>query len=86
MKIIRREHAKDPSFLARFLDEARVQAQLQHPGVAQVLEARIDDATRRALRRRRVRRGRSLGDVRERAAHALGLRHRLGRGGRHRAR
>ena len=29
VKIIRREHAKDPSFIARFLDEARVQAQLQ---------------------------------------------------------
>ena len=39
VKIIRREHAEDKSFVARFLDEARVQSQLQHPGVAQVLEA-----------------------------------------------
>src|SRR3954468_24484693 len=39
VKIIRREHVKDPSFIARFLDEARVQAQLHHSGVAQVLEA-----------------------------------------------
>ena len=37
VKVIRREHVKDPSFLARFLDEARVQAQLHHSGVAQVL-------------------------------------------------
>src|SRR5271166_5362801 len=45
VKIIRREHAKDPSFIARFLDEARVQAQLQHSGVAQVLDATIDERT-----------------------------------------
>jgi eukaryotic-like serine/threonine-protein kinase len=41
VKIIRREHADDSSFLARFMDEARIQAQMQHPGVAQVLEAAI---------------------------------------------
>ena len=45
VKIIRREHSKDPSFIARFLDEARVQAQLQHSGVAQVLDAAIDERT-----------------------------------------
>lgn len=39
VKIIRREHASDSSFRARFLDETRIQAQLQHPGVAQILEA-----------------------------------------------
>ena len=39
VKTVRRDHIHDSSFLARFLDEARVQAQLQHPGVAQVLEA-----------------------------------------------
>src|SRR5678815_2749547 len=48
VKIIRREHKKDPSFIARFLDEARVQAQLQHSGVAQVLDAAIDDRVRLA--------------------------------------
>src|ERR1700733_12160901 len=45
VKIIRREHAKDPSFIARFLDEARVQAQLQHSGVAQVIDATLDERT-----------------------------------------
>ena len=30
VKIIRKEHETDRSFLARFLDEARIQAQLQH--------------------------------------------------------
>src|SRR5258708_19943224 len=39
VKTIRRDHIHDGSFLARFLDEARVQSQLNHPGVAQVLEA-----------------------------------------------
>src|SRR5690606_30964238 len=28
IKVIRREYARDPNFLARFLDEARVQSQL----------------------------------------------------------
>ena len=42
VKLIRQEHREDASFLARFLDEARIQAQMQHPGVAQVLEAAID--------------------------------------------
>lgn len=43
VKTIRRDHLHDGSFLARFLDEARVQAQLNHPAVAQVLEAGTDD-------------------------------------------
>src|SRR6202453_5314576 len=43
VKTVRRDHIHDGSFLARFLDEARVQSQLQHPGVAQVLEAATDD-------------------------------------------
>src|SRR5690606_22337539 len=43
VKKIRREHQGDKSFRARFLDEARIQAQLQHPGIAQILEATTDD-------------------------------------------
>src|ERR1700678_4038716 len=42
VKTVRRDHMHDGSFLARFLDEARVQTQLNHPGVAQVLEASSD--------------------------------------------
>src|SRR6185312_13057694 len=67
VKIIRREHAKDPSFIARFLDEARVQAQLQHSGVAQVLDATIDDRTGEPYAVVEHVEGRSLGDVRARA-------------------
>jgi serine/threonine-protein kinase len=67
VKVIRREHAKDPSFIARFLDEARVQAQLQHTGVAQVLDATIDDRTGEPYAVVEHVEGRSLGDVRARA-------------------
>src|SRR5215471_11350647 len=67
VKIIRREHAKDPSFIARFLDEARVQAQLQHSGVAQVLDAAVDPTTGEPYAVVEHVEGRSLGDVRSRA-------------------
>lgn len=43
VKKIRREHQTDKSFRARFLDETRIQAQLQHPGVAQILDAASGD-------------------------------------------
>jgi serine/threonine protein kinase len=75
VKIIRREHARDPSFIARFLDEARVQAQLQHSGVAQVLEATIDDRTGEPYAVVEYVEGKSLGDLRGRAVqtgHAIG--------------
>src|SRR6185503_20224264 len=67
VKIIRREHAKDPSFIARFLDEARVQAQLQHSGVAQVLDAALDPESGEPYAVVEFVEGRSLGDVRARA-------------------
>jgi serine/threonine-protein kinase len=66
VKIIRREHAKDTSFLARFLDEARVQAQLHHPGVVQVIEANTDENGEPFVVVEYVE-GRSLGEVRARA-------------------
>ena len=74
VKIIRREHATDPSFIARFLDEARVQAQLTHSGVAQVLEAAIDSSTGEPYAVVEHVEGRSLGDVR---ARALAVGHRM---------
>ncbi len=70
VKVIRREHAKDPSFIARFLDEARVQAQLQHSGVAQVIDAAIDDVSGDPYAVVEHVEGRSLGDVRARALQA----------------
>ena len=66
VKIIRREHAGDRSFLARFLDEARIQAQLQHPGVAQILEAANDGSGQPYVVVEHVE-GRNLGEVRTRA-------------------
>jgi serine/threonine protein kinase len=66
VKTVRRDHLHDSSFLARFFDEARVQAQLQHPSVAQVLEAATDDEGQPYTVVEYVE-GRSLCDVRQRA-------------------
>src|SRR5271165_3231816 len=66
VKTIRRDHIHDGSFLARFLDEARVQSQLNHPGVAQVLEAATDENGEPYTVVEYVE-GRSLSDVRQRA-------------------
>ncbi len=66
VKTVRRDHVHDPSFLARFLDEARVQAQLQHPGVAQVLDAATDESGEPYTVVEYVE-GRSLGEARLRA-------------------
>ncbi|MEZ4259245.1 MAG: serine/threonine-protein kinase [Polyangiaceae bacterium] len=66
VKTVRRDHIHDGSFLARFLDEARVQAQLNHPGVAQILEASTDDNGEPFTVVEYVE-GRSLADVRQRA-------------------
>src|SRR5437660_11313372 len=66
VKTVRRDHIHDGSFLARFLDEARVQSQLNHPGVAQVLEASTDEAGEPYTLVEYVE-GRSLADVRHRA-------------------
>jgi serine/threonine-protein kinase len=72
VKIIRREHETDRSFLARFLDEARIQAQLHHPGVAQIIEATSDKDGKPFVVVEHVE-GRNLSDVRSRAAQ-LGVR------------
>ncbi|MDP9037102.1 MAG: serine/threonine protein kinase, partial [Myxococcota bacterium] len=69
VKTVRRDHIHDGSFLARFVDEARVQSQLQHPGVAQVLEAATDDAGEPFTVVEYVE-GRSLAEVRQRAVQA----------------
>ncbi len=66
VKIIRREYADDKSFLARFFDEARIQAQFQHPGVVQVLEAATDETEKPFVVLEHVE-GRNLSEVRHRA-------------------
>src|SRR5688572_10675437 len=66
VKLIRKEHRGDASFLARFLDEARIQAQMQHPGVAQVLEAAIDEEGQPYVVVEYVA-GRDLAEIRQRA-------------------
>src|SRR5579863_7106454 len=69
VKTVRRDHIHDGSFLARFLDEARVQAQLQHPGVANVLEA-ATDANGEPYTVVEYVEGRALSDVRQRSVQA----------------
>src|ERR1700723_89746 len=66
VKTVRRDPIHDGSFLARFLDEARVQSQLNHPGVAQVLEPSTDENGEPYTVVEHVE-GRSLSDVRARA-------------------
>jgi eukaryotic-like serine/threonine-protein kinase len=72
VKIIRREHVADPSFLARFFDEARIQAQLDHPGVARVLEASTDPTGKPFVAVEYVE-GRNLAELRNRGSqlHAM---------------
>ncbi|APS00397.1 protein kinase domain-containing protein [Pajaroellobacter abortibovis] len=43
VKTIRKAYTTDSSFLARFFDEARIQSQLNHSGVARVFEASVDE-------------------------------------------
>ncbi len=66
VKVIRREHSEDGSFLARFLDEARIQAQLEHPGVVRVLEASRDGAGKPYVVLEHVE-GRNMSELRLRA-------------------
>ena len=72
VKLIRRDHEADGSFLARFLDEARIQSQLQHPGVAQIIEA-ANDAQGKPYVVVEYIEGKNLADVRSRAGQ-LGVR------------
>jgi eukaryotic-like serine/threonine-protein kinase len=72
IKTIRPDHDTDSSFLARFLDEARIQSQLHHPGVAQILEAATDANGKPYVVVEYVE-GKNLSDVRGRAA-TLGVR------------
>ncbi len=65
VKRIRREYRTDPSFHARFLDEARVQSQLDDPGVARIIEASVDEHGDPYVVVEYVE-GRSLADVRGR--------------------
>src|SRR5690606_34919310 len=66
-QINRRQHAEDITYLTRFRHEARIQSQLQHPGVAQVIEAATDGAGKPYVVVEHVE-GRNLGEVRGRAA------------------
>ncbi len=38
LKVIRREYARDPDVVRRFIEEAQIGGQLQHPGIVPVYE------------------------------------------------
>lgn len=72
VKVIREEHIEDSSFVARFLDEARIQSQLEHPGVVRVINASHDEKGKPYVVLEHVE-GRNLSEVRLRVQQ-LGIR------------
>ena len=46
IKVLRTEHAARPGMIARFIEEAQIAAQLQHPGILPVYELGLADAGR----------------------------------------
>ena len=68
IKRIRQEYSHDENFLARFLDEARVQSQLQHSGVAQIIEAATHEPSGDPYVVIEYVEGKSLGAIRRRVA------------------
>ncbi len=73
VKTIRQDRIEDASFVARFLDEARVQSQLHHPTIPAVFEASIDASGVPYVAMEYVP-GRSLAEI---SARAISLRRRL---------
>jgi serine/threonine-protein kinase len=59
VKILREEHLDDPEMIARFVEEAQIAGQLQHPGIVPVYELGID-ADRRPWFAMKLVRGRSF--------------------------
>ncbi|MEZ5966399.1 MAG: tetratricopeptide repeat protein [Planctomycetota bacterium] len=62
MKLLRDEHAHDPQILARFVEEAQVAGQLQHPGIVPVYELGIEPGGRPFIVMKLVR-GRTLASI-----------------------
>jgi serine/threonine-protein kinase len=66
LKFMLPEHAEDPEFIQRFLDEGRIAATLSHPNICQVIELGIEEG--RHFIAMEFLDGRSLGRVRKRAS------------------
>jgi len=43
IKVLREQYARDPGLLRRFVEEAQIGAQLQHPGIVPVYDLGLDD-------------------------------------------
>ncbi len=76
MKVLREEHASRPDVLQRFVEEAQIGGQLQHPGIVPVYELgrRADGRPFFAMK---LVKGRTLADVLAERKHAGGGRPRL---------
>jgi serine/threonine protein kinase len=59
MKVLRAEHADNPTMMSRLVEEAQIGGQLQHPGVLPVYEMGLD-ATRRPFFTMKLVRGQTL--------------------------
>jgi serine/threonine-protein kinase len=63
LKELRPERADDPAVWARFLDEARINGQLEHPSIVPVHELSQGDAERRPFYTMRFVRGRTMNEA-----------------------
>jgi serine/threonine-protein kinase len=62
LKVLRTEHAENPSLIRRLVDEAQIGGQLQHPGILPIYDLGLDRARRPFFAMKLVR-GRTLAEV-----------------------
>jgi serine/threonine-protein kinase len=62
IKVLRPEHARNPARIQRFIEEAQIGGQLQHPGILPVYELGLDTEVRPYFTMRLVK-GRTLADM-----------------------
>jgi serine/threonine-protein kinase len=69
LEVVRGEHASRPEITPRFVEEAQIGGQLQHPGIVPVYESGLHVG--RPFITRRLIKGRTLAALLERAQAAL---------------
>ncbi len=76
MKVLRDEHVKRPEVVQRFVEEAQIGGQLQHPGIVPVYELGVDESQRPFFAMKLVK-GRTLAALLLAKSEAAADRHRL---------